>query len=1119
MKYRILTLLFFFTLLSASAQINYTAKDVLNPYNGPFRPGCNLAYFPNWTTNQLADLAAGNPNVGVPGVGAKTLRPVLAENVLEIFGYDAIKPNFEHFEDLGLDEHTVTLAWPVAWHQDLTEYCPGKPSALFANLYLPIWDGGANGTPVNDDNYFALYVWKTVTTYNEYVRFWEIWNEPGFDETGNTGWREPGDPIGNWWDNDPQPCEYILHAPIQHYVRTMRVAYEVIKTVAPEDYVVVAGFGYQSFLDAVLRNTDNPVDGSVTAEYPHGGGAYFDVMGLHAYPHFDGSTTNYDANFFARHSDAAADGLLGRRQYYQEVLDRHGFDGITYPKKETIVTEINVPREFAGGSEFFASNEGQRNYIIKVLVKAKLNRVHQLHVFGLSDNPGQPYGFDVMGLYNDLSVTQPYNQIPNDEAWAYKTASDLLFNTTYDDLRTSQMNLPAGIRGHAFRNPNNTFTYVMWAETTIDKSESASANYSFPANMNVGTLKKQEWNASQTGVQSNTAPQNIQLTGAPIFLIEQAGDGGDLRPSVSLTTPLINVSGPFVVDITFSEAVSDLTIDDFNVTNGTLSGLTGSGQSYAVTATHLSAGVMSIELPAEKAFDSIGQGNSSSNILFVGRQNGGGGGTNGVDLELSIQSSQQQFSKFENITYTLRLRNTGNSNASGIQVRFPSPAGMAYVSQTESQGVYYNWTGDWLVGGLAAGQSATMTLTLFTLNDATAITAFAQVSAMNENDSDSSPDNNAGVIPAEDDEAAVTITPGNGGGGPLPCSLNATIQDLTCDNNGTPADPNDDGFQFALLANGQNTSGNWTAIIPDFAGTGTTTINGTYGTSALVSFSGAGVSIPYNQILTFDVTDNADPNCKTSLSLQIPAPCSNGGGGGNNGVDLSLSLEVDKTNFVLFENVTYLLEVKNEGTEEATQVVIDFPMPDGLVYVSQVQTKGTYDNWLGTWKLDDIPAGGVERLELTLFTLKDDAPITNFAQVTEVDQDDADSTPDNNTGLIPAEDDEAAVTIYPGTNFRNGQANRKIQLEANQTMEVVRLFPNPASDELHILINGPKDGRSLHLRIFNLLGEEMAMRPIQLTEGYNDLQLDIRSLPGGMYYLLFDTPNRHEPILFIKERL
>ena len=848
-------------------------------------------------------------------------------------------------------------------------------------------------------------------------------------------------------------------------------------------------------------------------------------MGLHAYPHFDGSTTNYGANFFARHSDAAADGLLGRREYYQEVLGRHGFDGITYPKKETIVTEINVPREFAGGSEFFASNEGQRNYIIKVLVKAKLNRVHQLHVFGLSDNPGQPYGFDVMGLYNDLSSTQPYNQIPNDEAWAYKTGSDILFNTTYDDIRTSQMNLPAGIRGHAFKNVNNTFTYVLWAETTIDKSESASALYSFPANMNVSTLKRQEWNASLTGIQSNSSPQNIQLTGAPIFLIEQAGDGGDLRPSVSISTPLINVTGPFEVSITFSEIVSGLTTDDFNVTNGTLSGLTGSGQNYTVTATHSSAGVMSIELPAEKAFDSIGQGNSASNSLFVGRQNGGGGGggSNGVDLELSLQSSQQQFSKFENITYTLRLRNTGNSNASGIQVRFPSPAGMAYVSQTESQGDYYNWTGDWLVGELGAGQDAMLTLTLFTLDDATAITAFGQVSAMNENDSDSSPNNNAGLIPAEDDEAAVSITPGNGGGEPLPCSLSASIQDLICDNNGTPADPNDDGFQFFLIANGQNTSGNWTAVLPNFTGSGTTTINGTYGSPTFISFSGNGVTIPYNQILTFDVSDSADPNCKTTLSLQIPAPCSNGGGGGgggNNGVDLSLSLDVDKTNFVLFENITYLLEVKNEGTEEATKVVIDFPMPNGLVYVSQIQTAGTYDNWLGTWKLDNIPEGGVERLELTLFTLKDDAAIINFAQVIELDQDDADSTPDNNTGVVPAEDDEAAVSIYPANiNFRNGQVVRKIQLEANQMMELIRLFPNPATEELRLQINGPKDGRSLHLRVFNLLGEEMAMRPVEITEGYNELQLNIRSLPAGMYYLLFDTPNRHEPILFIKERM
>ena len=401
---KIVTFLFVLFTFCTFAQVNYTANTVNEPYDGPFRPGTNLGYFPGWTSSKLGDLAAGNPAIGVMGVGAKVVRPVLPESVLENFGYDVAVDNFEHWSSLGMGEFTATLAFPAEWHRDQTEYCPGVKSSMFKNLHTPIWDGGANGTPYNDENYFAAYVYKTVSIYNEYVRFWEIWNEPGFDETGNTGWRPPGynAPFGNWWDSDPQPCDYILHAPIEDYVRTLRIAYEIIKTIAPEDYVVVAGFGYQSFLDAVLRNTDNPDDGIVTPEYPHGGGAYFDIMGLHSYPHFDGTTTNNSANFFERHSDRAAQGLVYRRDFYQQILSQYGYDGNTFPKKQTIATEMNVPRDYDEDNVFFASEVGQRNYIMKTFVTAITNNVHQFHVYGLSDRPGRGSGFDVMGLYLSL---------------------------------------------------------------------------------------------------------------------------------------------------------------------------------------------------------------------------------------------------------------------------------------------------------------------------------------------------------------------------------------------------------------------------------------------------------------------------------------------------------------------------------------------------------------------------------------------------------------------------------------------------------------------------------------------------------------------------------------------
>ena len=152
-------------------------------------------------------------------------------------------------------------------------------------------------------------------------------------------------------------------------MRTLRISWEIIKTLQPDDYVAVAGVGFTSFLDAILRNTDNPNGGSVTPEYPLLGGAYFDVMGFHSYPDIDGSI--YDFNFqtgervFMRNSDRAAQGITKTKEDYQAILDNYGYDGQTSPEKEWIITEINVPRKAFRSEAMSGGEEMQINYVIK----------------------------------------------------------------------------------------------------------------------------------------------------------------------------------------------------------------------------------------------------------------------------------------------------------------------------------------------------------------------------------------------------------------------------------------------------------------------------------------------------------------------------------------------------------------------------------------------------------------------------------------------------------------------------------------------------------------------------------------------------------------------------------
>ena len=163
------TLLLFFVLCcgSSQAQVSFTARNQVNPHTEPFRFGSNFGYNPPWQDEQLADIAAGNPALNISGVGVKTSRPTLPGWFVDEFGFDFRLNTFQHYYDLGLKDNVCIVGFPSDDQKDQAQHCSGVQSEMFANLYLPIWDGGANGTPYNDDNYYAAYLYKVVSMYNE----------------------------------------------------------------------------------------------------------------------------------------------------------------------------------------------------------------------------------------------------------------------------------------------------------------------------------------------------------------------------------------------------------------------------------------------------------------------------------------------------------------------------------------------------------------------------------------------------------------------------------------------------------------------------------------------------------------------------------------------------------------------------------------------------------------------------------------------------------------------------------------------------------------------------------------------------------------------------------------
>jgi hypothetical protein len=88
-------------------------------------------------------------------------------------------------------------------------------------------------------------------------------------------------------------------------------------------------------------------------------------------------------------------------------------------------------------------------------------------------------------------------------------------------------------------------------------------------------------------------------------------------PTVNLTTANSPVSGPFDITVAFSEAITDLSLTDFAVTNGSASALDGADSTYTLTVAPTTSGKVSTSVPAGVTMDAASNSNFDSNILDV----------------------------------------------------------------------------------------------------------------------------------------------------------------------------------------------------------------------------------------------------------------------------------------------------------------------------------------------------------------------------------------------------------------------------------------------------------------------------------------------------------------------
>jgi uncharacterized repeat protein (TIGR01451 family) len=144
--------------------------------------------------------------------------------------------------------------------------------------------------------------------------------------------------------------------------------------------------------------------------------------------------------------------------------------------------------------------------------------------------------------------------------------------------------------------------------------------------------------------------------------------------------------------------------------------------------------------------------------------------------------------------------------------------------------------------------------------------------------------------------------------------------------------------------------------------------------------------------------------------------------------DRSADLRVTKTasNATPGNTVSFTVTVTNDGPNAATDVRILDALPAGLTFVSANASQGTYSAAAivgppafaaGTWRAGTLNNGATATLTINA-TVTASTPITNWAQVSYVDQFDPDSQPGSVVPPTIAQDDQASVTITPSPDLK-----------------------------------------------------------------------------------------------------
>ena len=336
------------------------------------------------------------------------------------------------------------------------------------------------------------------------------------------------------------------------------------------------------------------------------------------------------------------------------------------------------------------------------------------------------------------------------------------------------------------------------------------------------------------------------------------------------------------------------------------------------------------------------------------------------DLSLVKNVDRAEINVGEQVTFNVVVSNSGPDPATNVSVIDSLPPGVEFVSATPVIGTYDAASGLWTIGELGVGASTTLSL-VATAIDAGSSTNVAQIQSADQLDPDSLPGNQ---LSSEDDQSAVTVTAAQ-----IDLELTQSVDNaapnvgelvrftLRVDNFGpsdatgvTVRDLLPAGLSYLRTDAGQGSynaaSGLWN--VGSISSGGNATLELVAIADQILTVQNSAEVISADQPDSDSIPNNQLASEDDQASLTISTPVA----------DLSLTKSANNDRPNVGEQVTYTVNLNNEGPDPATGIQVQDALPGGLLFVSATPSLGNYDDQSGIWSLSALEAASNATLEI-----------------------------------------------------------------------------------------------------------------------------------------------------------